>query len=332
MKFIHALYFKYLPFDSHYDFFKKFAGILAAAGAAVKAVVAALMPELTLWIARADAVMSWVRKSQYTAKIAAADAAIDQLLVVINAEVEVGLRSAGSAIKDSALRVKALLKQFGYIGRKPYTSEEGDLLNLLALFQGDGEYAHDIDNLGMGISVQRLQLATNTFSSLLSLRDAEQVEKPAFTIGQVRKGLEEVYHKMTPLIDANAVTATGEAVAQFEAFFKVLNPLVDRLNEAFEPAEFDLTPAKSTVIAKIPDQVHTNEPVFVLPEVYAIDADGNATRIWPFIDFDLTFRNNIDVGTAVIIIRGKGKYTGETTAKFNIVRLPMPGKSTDNKQ
>ncbi|MDR0582231.1 MAG: hypothetical protein LBG31_04620, partial [Prevotellaceae bacterium] len=60
MKQLSTLYFRFLPLAAHFDFFKKLAGLLSAAGAALKTAIEALMPDFDTWLNKEDAVMRWV--------------------------------------------------------------------------------------------------------------------------------------------------------------------------------------------------------------------------------------------------------------------------------
>lgn len=38
------------------------------------------------------------------------------------------------------------------------------------------------------------------------------------------------------------------------------------------------------------------------------------------VDFSVTYRNNVNVGTATLILHGKGAYKGQKIVTFNIAR------------
>lgn len=50
-----------------------------------------------------------------------------------------------------------------------------------------------------------------------------------------------------------------------------------------------------------------------------IAAYSTGVRLEKGVDYDLTYENNINVGTATVIITFKGNYTGTRTTNFNIV-------------
>ena len=66
-------------------------------------------------------------------------------------------------------------------------------------------------------------------------------------------------------------------------------------------------------IAKIPDQVYTG--VAFTPELSI--KDGNKMLV-KNVDYTLTYQNNINVGSATVLIMGKGNYQGTTTVTFQI--------------
>lgn len=58
----------------------------------------------------------------------------------------------------------------------------------------------------------------------------------------------------------------------------------------------------------------------ITPDIAAYSA---GTQLTKGVDYDLTYENNIDVGTATAIITFKGNYTGTRTVNFNIVARPL---------
>jgi hypothetical protein len=322
MKKLVSVLFKHMRLATHLFFCKGFRTRLGAADEAVQAAVAPHLPEFNLWVEREDAVFRWAHKSEVTDKISAADANIDSIMVAINGLVQTGRHSTGSAIKASGDKVYHKLQQYGRITRKAYSEQVGDLQALLEDFAGD--YSHDVDNLGMGIQVQLLGVTLNTFVNLLNQRDDERVDKPLYTAEETRKHLEDIYHQMAFIINANA--ATSEDAAEFITFIEHLNPEIERVNAEVRPAKKNIGIIGRLVIATILRQIYTGLPIIVIPEVYYIEEDGSAVRLWLGKDFEVTYRNNIDVGTAEVTIHGKGDYTGQAITKFNIAREPAPEK------
>ena len=82
-----------------------------------------------------------------------------------------------------------------------------------------------------------------------------------------------------------------------------------------EKQETDLTNINDLSISDIDDKTYTGK--VITPEV--IIKDGEKTLIKD-IDYELSFDNNMNVGTGTVIITGKGDYTNSANKTFNIVR------------
>ena len=60
----------------------------------------------------------------------------------------------------------------------------------------------------------------------------------------------------------------------------------------------------------------------ITPDIAAYSA---GVRLEKGVDYDLAYENNVNVGTATVIITFKGNYTGTRTANFNIVARELSG-------
>ena len=67
-------------------------------------------------------------------------------------------------------------------------------------------------------------------------------------------------------------------------------------------------------VASIPTQVYTGSAIE--PAVTVKDGE---TPLYPDADYEVTYSNNVNVGTATVTITGKGNYSGETAATFTII-------------
>jgi hypothetical protein len=323
MKKFVSLHFRPLPFVALFNFFVRFKGQLSAAGEAVLEAVAALMLDLNVWMTRGQAVLDWLARSAYTKAIKAADEKLDELLVGINSVVDAGRHSFGSAVKASGERVYEMLKHYGRVSRESYDAEVGSVRELLRQFTGP--FAHDVDNLGLGMWVQYLQLAVDDLDRLLRLREAEQGEKPPYTAEEVRKGLEGVYHGITATIEGHAV---AETAPDFAAFIDLVNPAIVHLNEEFHRTRIDISKPGYIFIEDVPDQEYTGEPVTPSLVVYLrLDDTKPVVKLFAGTDYIVTYKNNVKTGKATATIHGKGKYKGSVSITFNIGHEPFPNAS-----
>ena len=314
MKKIVALRFHNIPLSAHLQFFYRIDARLAAAGEALRDAVAPLLPPFRAALAKEDAVAAWVRKSEFTAAIAAANAGIDNLLVGINSAVRAGRHALTPAIEESGDRVYHMLRELGTTYRKSYDEKAGSVEVMLQHYNGD--YAQDVANLGLAMQVQQLQTALDTFNSLLRQRSDERIAKPSYTALEARRELEGAWRPVAALIEANAVAGTS---ADFATFISHLNPEIERINVEFHRARKDLGKPGHTVIEPVAIQEFTGFPVTPVPEVhYTGNDDKPAVRLFLGSDFTVIYRNNRRAGMATLIVRGKGKYRGKKSVTFSI--------------
>jgi hypothetical protein len=76
--------------------------------------------------------------------------------------------------------------------------------------------------------------------------------------------------------------------------------------------------APQTVVAPIPIQLHTGSPVTPLPRAI-YDNGSEGVELVFSRDFSVTYRNNVAIGEAILILHGKGRYTGQHVVTFHIV-------------
>ncbi|GAB6395075.1 MAG: Ig-like domain-containing protein [Bacteroidales bacterium] len=78
-------------------------------------------------------------------------------------------------------------------------------------------------------------------------------------------------------------------------------------------------PVSGSWIQNIPNQNYTG--VSIQPAVTVMDGSRTLT---PSTDYIVTYSNNVNAGTATIIITGIGNYTGTATGTFSIIRSGIP--------
>jgi hypothetical protein len=305
-----------LPFAPHDGLFLDVLERLETAAEVIRITVAPHLPAFRDSVAGEHAVRLWVRKSELTGQIAAADREIDRLLVGINALVRSGRHATAPATREAGNRVYDLIKNYGEIVKAPYDTKASSVLSLLDHFADD--YAPDMAALGATAWATLLQEAYDTFRSLFAQRENEQLAKPRYTALQARTRTERAWAPIAEVINANAVV--GAAPAAFGAFIDQLNFEIARYNTEFKPARVDLSAPGLSYTEHIPEQAATGKPITPEVVLYARpSALKPFARLFAGRDYLMTFRNNVKPGTAVAIIRGKGKYRGALRVTFNIV-------------
>ncbi|MDR0728735.1 MAG: DUF6261 family protein [Prevotellaceae bacterium] len=259
------------------------------------------------------------KKSSYTAQIVEADHLDDQLVLGIKESVTAATRHYDPTVAAAAIRLHDRIKVFGQIPTKSYEEEAAAISILLTDLQSPA-FAADVTTVGIGGWLTQLAAALANFKSLLQLRNDEYAENlPQENTKEIRSKIDAVYHKMTNRIDA---AAELDSTGLYDEFIMHLNADIRYFNEhnTHRHAKKDLGTGDHTVVEPIETQRYTEKPITPIPKVY-YRIEGKPTEELSLgKDFTVTYKNNTDVGTALLTIHGKGAYKGQFTVTFNIAR------------
>jgi hypothetical protein len=121
---------------------------------------------------------------------------------------------------------------------------------------------------------------------------------------------------MTGRIDA---AATLDETDTYTEFIRQLNQEIAYFNGHLpHHARKDIA---NVAVGDIPAQTYTGEPVIVIPDVFYTAEGQQTVKIVFAKDFTVTYRNNVKVGTAELVLHGKGAYKGNKTVTFNIASV-----------
>jgi hypothetical protein len=304
--------FSKLPNAAHYQFCTFFRDAVNAAPENIRNALAALMVGFSGWIVKFAAILEWTRKSDLTKLIAAADRRMESDLVGLNATVTAALHSKCPDTQAAAARIFNMLKQYGYVSKKPYESQLGDVQIILENL--NGTYAADVAVINAGSWTDSLEASYAGFVDLCAQRNAWKAQKPADTTKNARVQLETNYRAMAGLINAKAITSADS----YAAFITSVNPEIERINAEYYHARKDIAACQPAPIAA---QQYTGRPVTPTPDVLYVTTHEGTVTLELGRDYNLAFKDNVNVGNAQCIIRGKGKYRGSKTVTFIIARL-----------
>jgi hypothetical protein len=310
IKFI-ALLFKFLPNEAHFRFFDRATREIAKAGAAVQTALGQLVAELNEWFAKESANITWYRKSALTAAIADADHRLDHALVGLSKQVGAARYSTNPDVAAAAEHLYIMLKSYGKVIDKPYLQEAGAVKAILAHLNGD--LATDAQTAGVTEWKTEIDTALTEFIDLLEEREAQTLEKPPQGFPETRRGIEHVWHQIVTLVNSGAALNLSP---DFAALIQALNPEIEYLNSEFHRVRYSIAAAQ---IAPVERQPYTGQPCTPVPEVFYITPKATLKLVLGK-DFNLSYKNNVNVGNAECTIHGKGTYRGYKTVTFVIVK------------
>jgi hypothetical protein len=286
---------------------------------AVQALVLSLYGEFVILIDREEKLINLMQKSDYTKKIADADHRVDRALVGMKGLTVAVLHHIDPTTAEAARSLLNRINAFGNIARKSYEEETLDVNLLISDLQSD-EYASKADAIGLTSWIQELRAAESAFELLLERRNAETSRKPQGRIRDARRETDTVYRRIVDRIDA-AATLDDDPNAIYDTFIAELNARITYFNNhTHQHARRDISVGETCVIESIADQIYTGKAITPLPRAYYRE-EGHPTEELVFArDYTVTYKNNLVVGMADLILHGKGAYKGQKKTTFNISR------------
>jgi hypothetical protein len=300
----------HLRSEEHFQFMKLFYQLLDRFPA-VKSLVATLYAMLIDLLARESRLVDAEHASAFSQLIAEADARIDRTVVGINSIVNAGLHHFDRTVVASADRIRGRMKAFGNIEGKSYEGESaaaGILIDDLR-----GKFADDVATLDLNGWINELEAAHVDFDQLFERRNVELADRPDVKLRDIRKQVDDTYRRMKERI---AAAATIDDTGAYTEFVRQFNREIAYFREYLpHNARKDVA---SVAVGDIPPQTYTGEPVIVIPDVFYTGDGQQAVKLVFAKDFTVAYRNNVAVGTASLVIYGKGRYRGNRIITFNI--------------
>jgi hypothetical protein len=274
-------------------------------------------------VAQETTVYKWIRKSEFTKKKEETDGKRDTVYIGMSGIVRANLKNFNPVIRDQALHVFNLLDNYGALTRSGYDAQTAAIDSILSRLNS-GDYLEAVTALGLPSWIQELTALNTLFKTYVEDTTLELTEKPDISPKEARKQTDNALRGITDRITAR-INLDGPAY--FAAFVKEFNVTTDHYNTLVREhygrlhARTDLSPAE---IAPIDTQQYTGKPVFVIPalKLRVKEKDGTVKIVEPVfsVDFTVAYQNNVDPGTARLIISGIGKYAGEIDTTFNIIK------------
>jgi len=226
--------------------------------------------------------------------------------------VTAGLHHYIPAITNAAQIIADRMKPFGKMYDKTYGGSSAAVKALVYSFEHS--LFEEMNLLALSGWVNELKEAEAIFTQIFLLRTAELSTRPKIKFKKIRSETEASYRQIIKLINAD-LTTHGESICG--PFAHKLNKLIKYTNEhSHRRARKGIEYVNVTTLV---DQLFTGKVVMPVPQLFFIEEGKMAIELIFSVDFTVTYRNNINRGTAVMIVHGKGAYRGTKTIPFNIV-------------
>jgi hypothetical protein len=299
--------------EAHYQLFRVLKNLFEAFPA-VAALIGALLPKLLELIELEGKLVDAVRASEFTLLIAEADRRRDNDIAGLSAAVKAFLHHYNPEKAEAARILEIRLKAFHEsINKKTYEEETAAVAILIEDLQTT--HAGRIAELDLGGWVDRLYISQNRFESVFAQRNDERTHKPQEKLRDVRKQIDAIYSDATDIINAHALIG-GDHIC--DDFIARLNQELEYLKEhEHHHAKIDIAHAEP---APVDPQKYTGQPVTPALQVLYVTPHDGTVKLELGKDYNITYKNNVNVGNAECTIHGKGKYKGHKTVTFIITR------------
>ncbi|MDR1120360.1 MAG: DUF6261 family protein [Dysgonamonadaceae bacterium] len=314
MKRIKAIYFIYLRNEAHYEFLWIFSHLLDEYPQ-VKALLATLYDTFIALLGIEKKLLDAARASALTQQIVDADRRVDHAISSIKATIKAARYSLDPTVVEAARILYIRIREFGDIRKKAYEEESAAVQVLL----GDlnGIYAPQVLLTGIQAFVMELADAEAAFIQLYLQRGDETALRPQERMTDVHREIEATYHSIITLINASAILSPGS----YDDFIAKLNAQVIYFNEHnHHHARKDISVSDDCVVEPVDTQKYSEKAITPIPKAYYREEGKPTVELVFAKDFSVTYKNNVNVGTADLTLHGKGKYRGQKTITFNIAR------------
>jgi hypothetical protein len=317
MKKILAARLKLFRSEEHCEFLISFRDLLLTFPV-VQQVVMIFYDAFANLLLKEEQLINAMRKSDLTGPIAEEDRRIDRAITGMRQIIAAALHHFTPAVVKAAQSLSNRFEAFGDITRKAYEEEIIDI-NLLIADLYSAEYSTKATLVGLDDWITELSDAAKEFDHLLKLRYTESAQKPQGRIKDVRHEIDTLYHSMIERINAAAIM---DATGAFEAYVAELNVRITYFNNhAHQRVRRDISVGDDCVIESIADQTYTGAAVTPLPRAYYREEGKPTVELVFARDFSVTYKNNVEIGMADVILHGKDAYRGQKRTTFNISRV-----------
>ncbi|MDR3309535.1 MAG: DUF6261 family protein [Tannerella sp.] len=251
------------------------------------------------------------RSSAYTELLAEIDIKQDTSISGIKKIIEVGLISFDPLVVEAAKRLSLRMRSFKNIQSKRYEGESASIGILISDFRSS--FPGDIVTLGLVPWLNKLETEHNQYDEIFELRNTSLSERISVKLKDIRKQIDALYKDMTEHIAAAITNADTDIYLEFA--LQLDQEIIYYNAKSTHHARKDISDVN---IDDIPTQTYTGDPVNYIPTVYYSEEGKKTIKLIFGKNFTVTYKNNVEVGTAKLVITGKGLYRGNKIVTFNI--------------
>jgi hypothetical protein len=230
------------------------------------------------------------------------------------------IRTANTAAKSSSPASAAagktltfFLRPYRGIARKPIMTQTELISFLHEQYNADPALVSAASVLQISGVFASLFQANEQVSSLWNARANMDAAKAGPSPSSLRGKLEKSYDGFCDVVIRTLAFQPSKPLSDL---FSVMNEIRIKYSRSL-PSRLA---GGNTSVEAIPAQLYTGSPVTPIPRVFFGENIEKAVELQFSVDFFVSYRNNVGVGEAKVLVHGKGKYRGSYASTFHIER------------
>jgi hypothetical protein len=251
------------------------------------------------------------RASLLTPQIEEKDRERDGLLAEIKRTAKTARKSSVPATAAAGAKLVDFLTPFWNIGKEPMMSQTTQVTLLTERYTADPDAVMAANTLGLSAIIQSLITANTDLFNLYNERLSETGATDGPSASSLKNEVVAAYDGFCASVEITLSALPSDAL---QLLFNEMNG-IRRKYISKVPVPLDET---HTSVAPIAEQTRTGRAITPLPRVF-VQRAGDLRELVFAQDFTVTYRNNVEVGEAKLLVHGKGKYTGTYATTFHIV-------------
>jgi hypothetical protein len=253
--------------------------------------------------------------SALTPKIREADKQRDADFAEIKRTVTTAAKSSVPETAAAGATLLELLKPFWNIGHEPLASQTTQINILMERYNGNPAANAAAATLGLTDIINRLSSGNAALYLLYNERLEAMAELEGPSATSIKQTVVAAYNSFCDVMEQTLdALPSGELQLLFNEMNELRRKYIHHLPK-------DISVGEVCVVEPVATQQHTGKAVTPIPKAYYRGDEHRPTVELVFAkDFSVTYKNNVDVGTAELTLHGKGAYKGQFTVTFNIAR------------
>ncbi|MDR0604909.1 MAG: DUF6261 family protein, partial [Bacteroidales bacterium] len=208
--------------------------------------------------------------------------------------------AAKSSIEDKAEAGKLLesfLKPYHNLAKEPLMSETSTINHLHTQFDSNPALHNAADTLQLTDIFTNLWNVNEQLANLWNERATIEAERNGTSPSSLRNPLEKAYHNYCAIILQSVELQPNEAL---QTLFSVMNEIRIKYAKSL-PVRIN---SGNIFVAPIPVQKYTGKNITPITRVLVRKENEEFTELRFTVDYFFTYKNNIEIGEAQIIIHG----------------------------